>query len=492
MTDQPTQPDRRGLIGWIITHPKSTLALSILLMAALAILGLSHTAESRLAAKIAAIKAKGEPTTIQDLLACQRQLPDDQNRFAAICRIAQQLDSLRRTDQELKRLYYAGPPEHPPTGERWTDNDIQAARTYLKKIEPQIRALHAALKVIDSYAAVPWTSPAFSAHTPGLVESVIPARALAMDALTTSMTVNRDAAERLMVESSVMFRFCEGEGGLYFIQYHINRMMADAVERIINDGGLSDSTLRELDRALLDTEANFDTCARMVVDRVVFLDSITWLRNRARRTWPFGSTAHLGKYSYAAYWTHIPALPAVDIADGLDYYAAAIDAARTPEGQRIQRMLAYEAGHDSTWLNRMSTSMNYRHSESFALMAGALGEMRALRIAIAAERFRMSYGKWPESLAALVPGYVESVPSDPVDGRPIRYEVIPEGIKTWTIFDGDKNCDDGGDLLRLMRTKPWERGKDIGWVILNPDLRCRACNPPSTTTAPLSTTQPRS
>lgn len=488
MADQSTQPDRRGLIGWIISHPKSTLALSILLMFALALLGLSHTAESRLTAKIAAIKAKGEPTTIQDLLARQRRLPDDQNRFAVICSIALQLDSLRRSDQELKRLYYAGPHEHPPTGERWADNDIQTAKTYLNKIAPQLRALRTAMKISDSYAAVTWTSPAFSAQTPGLVESVIAARALAMDVLTTSMAGNRDAAERLIVESSVMFRFCEGEAGLYFIQYNINRMMADATERIINDGGLSDSTLRELDHALLDTEANFDTRDRMVVDRVVFLDSIMWLRNRARGTWPFGSSAHLGGYSYAALWTHIPALPAVDIADGLDYYAAAIEAASAPEGQRIQRIQAYEAAHDSTWLNRMSTSMNYRNSESFVLMAGALGEMRALRVAIAAERFRMSCGKWPESLSELVPGYIESVPSDPIDGRPIRYEVIPGGIKSWTIFDGDKNGDDGGDLLRLMRTKPGKRGKDAGWVILNPDLRGRPSN--STDATAPSTTAP--
>ena len=107
-------------------------------------------------------------------------------------------------------------------------------------------------------------------------------------------------------------------------------------------------------------------------------------------------------------------------------------------------------------------------SGAFELWIRSVGANRALRAALASERYRLANGEWPSSLDALVPLYLDAVPVDPFDGQAIRFGRIDEGIRTWTI--GEDLTDDGGDVGRLTSKR---RSPDCGWVILNPELRGR-------------------
>jgi hypothetical protein len=79
---------------------------------------------------------------------------------------------------------------------------------------------------------------------------------------------------------------------------------------------------------------------------------------------------------------------------------------------------------------------------SIELHARAVGLIRAARAAIAAEQFRAAVGRFPTSLAELVPDYLDRVPLDPFDGAPLRIAQIASGIVIYTI--GDDLLDDGG------------------------------------------------
>lgn len=68
-------------------------------------------------------------------------------------------------------------------------------------------------------------------------------------------------------------------------------------------------------------------------------------------------------------------------------------------------------------------------------------ELALLRVRVAMERYRLQHGKWPPDLSALVPVYLSEVPVDPMDGKPIRYEV-----KRRVIYSVGKDfVDDGGE-----------------------------------------------
>ncbi|MEZ0273625.1 MAG: hypothetical protein ACAH88_01880, partial [Roseimicrobium sp.] len=75
----------------------------------------------------------------------------------------------------------------------------------------------------------------------------------------------------------------------------------------------------------------------------------------------------------------------------------------------------------------------------------------------AAERFRLRHGRLPQSQEELVPVFLKSALSDPVDGRPLRFMMKEDG--SLVIYSlGWDGKDDGG-----VRTKRPSEG-DFGWA----------------------------
>jgi hypothetical protein len=71
--------------------------------------------------------------------------------------------------------------------------------------------------------------------------------------------------------------------------------------------------------------------------------------------------------------------------------------------------------------------------------------VRCTLVAVAAERHRLVQGDWPATLEALVPTFLSQLPSDPFDGRPLRYKRLSDGIMIYSV--GVDATDDGGQLL---------------------------------------------
>ncbi|MCG3149662.1 MAG: hypothetical protein PCFJNLEI_03127 [Verrucomicrobiae bacterium] len=83
--------------------------------------------------------------------------------------------------------------------------------------------------------------------------------------------------------------------------------------------------------------------------------------------------------------------------------------------------------------------------------------LRVTQAAIAAERYRLEHGEWPEQLVA-------PVPTDPFDGQPLRYRRTETGIVVWSI--GEDGRDDGGRERRPGALEP-----DISFTIDRPPKR---------------------
>jgi len=84
------------------------------------------------------------------------------------------------------------------------------------------------------------------------------------------------------------------------------------------------------------------------------------------------------------------------------------------------------------------------HLHLLTHMAGAEIQHRLMLTAIALHRYRLAEGRFPNDLNALVPRYLKEVPTDLMDGKPLRYELEEGGrFRLWSIgcYDGDN----GGD-----------------------------------------------
>lgn len=85
------------------------------------------------------------------------------------------------------------------------------------------------------------------------------------------------------------------------------------------------------------------------------------------------------------------------------------------------------------------------------------------RVAIALERYRLAHGAYPESLDQLVPRFMDRVPHDIVNRRPLVYRRDPQrGFVLYSV--GWNETDDGGQAgLRSAGSREWERG-DLVWT----------------------------
>jgi muramidase (phage lysozyme) len=97
--------------------------------------------------------------------------------------------------------------------------------------------------------------------------------------------------------------------------------------------------------------------------------------------------------------------------------------------------------------------------------------LRCAITAIAAERYRLASGHWPETLEALLPMYLPEIPLDPFVQNALRYRRVDDGVIIYSV--GPDGEDNDGNLHRRKLDQPagplW--GTDIGFRLWDPDKR---------------------
>jgi len=101
--------------------------------------------------------------------------------------------------------------------------------------------------------------------------------------------------------------------------------------------------------------------------------------------------------------------------------------------------------------------------------------------AIALKRYALRHGHPPDQLADLVPDFLTALPTDLMDGQPMRYRLNPDG--TFVLYSVGENLhDDGGDFLPAAPPDsrqvpaPWT-GRD--WVWLRSESRTEHSQSPT-------------
>jgi hypothetical protein len=89
---------------------------------------------------------------------------------------------------------------------------------------------------------------------------------------------------------------------------------------------------------------------------------------------------------------------------------------------------------------------------------GGVARLRCAATLLAVERFRLARGRWPVTLDELVPAQLARVPTDPFDGKPLRYRRLADGVVIYSV--GPDGTDDGGNLSRAFEAAA---GTDVGF-----------------------------
>ena len=72
------------------------------------------------------------------------------------------------------------------------------------------------------------------------------------------------------------------------------------------------------------------------------------------------------------------------------------------------------------------------------------GELAAVAVGIACERYRRKFGQWPATLGDIPKDILAAVPTDPGDGKPLKYKRLADRIVVYSV--GPDGIDHGGDL----------------------------------------------
>jgi hypothetical protein len=243
-----------------------------------------------------------------------------------------------------------------------------------------------------------------------------------------------------------------------------------ALEVVLAQGSASPKSLEELQRALAEEAEEPLQLTAARGERVFFYYSLAGFRsgrvNRANyglRSSFLGPTgdniidgtrARACQAAYLHYdneLVEIAKLPAEEQQERLK--------ALKPPAQRLPLLLdALSRGNDGpSW------------SQAFHR---AKAELRCAAVALAAERYRVAKGQWPEKLDVLVPDYLPAVPADPFDGKPLRLRRTEDGIMVYSV--GSDGADNGGNLDRKDGKAP---GTDLGFRLWDAARRGSANHP---------------
>ncbi|HYV26222.1 MAG TPA: hypothetical protein VFA77_01720 [Candidatus Eisenbacteria bacterium] len=89
-----------------------------------------------------------------------------------------------------------------------------------------------------------------------------------------------------------------------------------------------------------------------------------------------------------------------------------------------------------------------------------IAHVRVAQTALAVERFRRAHnGSLPKDLAELTPALLSSVPTDPIDGKPLRFKPRGEGFVIYSI--GSDAKDDGGAEFNPRASS----GTDVTFIV---------------------------
>ncbi len=266
----------------------------------------------------------------------------------------------------------------------------------------------------------------------------------------------------------------------FLVQGAIFAITVNGLQQVLSDADASPKSYRALLAELLAWNVDRDFVRAIQSERVMSIITCDWMNRKASRK----SLNELGNLIYGSSYGPLQVNAAIWLRDKntliarnelilLKHYEAVLSLARkgVPYDQKKLKELESQwqrevdrpvkklnlGGVELFWDENFAARLFVPTMSSiFSKAAHYHALQRLTQVAIALRLYRHEHGRYPETLQELVPKYLPNVPTDPFDGKPLRYERLRNGFKIWSI--GQDFKDDGG-----VEGKPrWVAG-DIVW-----------------------------
>ncbi len=240
----------------------------------------------------------------------------------------------------------------------------------------------------------------------------------ALDSLLTAFTVSKAVRQEPLLISQLVRIACDG-------------IACFTVRRAMELGSFSEAQLAQLAAVLKhseDPEAMIRGLAGERVFQLMLYDNPQLFTNDLNKTVHGAGTA-------AGVFLKITGALNRDC----DFYLRMMDqmiaACRMPahEAMPVLRRIGTNIQASSSWIPSPARIQLPAFTQVMESRARDEAILRNTAAAVAIERYRIVYNRLPEQLADLAPSFLETVPVDPFDGKPLRYRRLDAGYVVYSV-----------------------------------------------------------
>lgn len=209
-------------------------------------------------------------------------------------------------------------------------------------------------------------------------------------------------------------------------------LTAEGLEQVVNRTTLTDAHLVQIDAALYEGDDPDSMVRALAAERCFGLHMADEPSN-------YGP----GNLSVAVAGI-LRELGVVDLSliRHLDRMAEAIEIAQMEPWKQQKAIETAEARYNTSGISSILDWLTPPCARLIGVNVQGMARMQVARTAVAVERYRLATAQLPQDTTDLVPGYLETTPIDPFDGRPLRYKKRDGGYVVYSI--GPDGTDDGG------------------------------------------------
>ena len=408
--------------------------------------------KSKLNARLDAIRADGYPATCAELDAWYT-IPESAENAADTF-----IDSFSRYEkwegeEKRKLLPIVGDAELPLRTEPLTEETKALITQYLADNRQALELLHKGAAIEHSRYPID-LSKGFETLMPDLsniragafllkLEAVVHAENEKPQMLTNSIQSMLGLAGSLSKEPILISQL---------VCVACRALAVSTLEHVINRTEFTDEQLVDLSQTLVNSEDPSAMTRAIAGERCAGVSIFKMPAAQIPRV-ADGSSSPLAVVAYALY--KFSGLADTDAAIYLDLMNDYLKAIQLPLPQRQEAADAVDARFDKTSrIHVLLHVMMPALSRVTTIDVRAAAQLRTAQAGLAIERYRLAAGKLPDTLAELIPAYLDAVTKDPFDGKELRYKQLDTGFVVYSI--GEDGSDDGG------KEKPRKRsGSDV-------------------------------
>jgi hypothetical protein len=327
-----------------------------------------------------------------------------------------------------------------PAG-RLDDDLVNALRKGLHKLRPALEAARPLADRSTGRYEIDWHEDVVSTLLPHIERARSVARLLQLDAV---LAAEEGDIERASVSCRAAFNVARSLGDEPLLISLMARIawasnVTKTLERVLAQGTCSPQTLVAWQGLLADEEAQPLLFRALRGERAMASEVLEQI---ARGELPGSALNGSGRgrqdvFDRMSDWSFYQPLAQLNEAVWLELTTRAIEATgRTPAEQR-------QTARDIDGEVRAFKAESPQFTLVCLLMANGIkvveaaqrhqAELRCAQAALAAERYRLAQGRWPESLGQLVPAYLSALPADPFAEGPLHLRATEDGLVFYSV-----------------------------------------------------------